>query len=133
MKYYFFIFLLTGTLGVSANAQQKADAIAGKWMNTENNLEVEVFRQHSEYKARLLWFDDSDDKTKPTATRLDEKNHDKTLRNRKLVGIEVLHGLLYNIKDDEWQDGIIYDSSSGKNWDAKAWINTAGILKQQVY
>jgi uncharacterized protein (DUF2147 family) len=126
--------MLTGSLSITAHAQQqKADAIAGKWMSTENNLEVEVFKQNSEYKARLLWFDDSDDKTKPTATRLDEKNHDKTLRTRRLIGIEVLHGLQYNKDDDEWQGGVIYDSSTGKNWDAKAWINTTGMLKVRGY
>ena len=134
MKYYFFIFILTCSLSIPTKAQhQKADAITGRWMSTENNIEVEVFKQNTEYKARLLWFDDSDDKSKPTATRLDEKNHDKTLRNRKLIGIEVLHGLQYNKDDDEWQGGVIYDSSSGKNWDAKAWINAAGLLKVRGY
>lgn len=131
MKYFFLICLFTSNF--TAGVQQKADAITGKWMSTENNLEVEVFRQNAEYKARLLWFDDSDDKTKPMASRLDEKNHDKTLRSRKLLGIEVLHGLQYNKDDDEWQGGIIYDSSSGKNWDAKAWINTEGVLKVRGY
>ncbi len=29
--------------------------------------------------------------------------------------------------------GVIYDSSSGKEWDAKAWINNAGLLKVRGY
>ena len=133
MKNSFIVFILCSFFVLPCNAQQKADAITGKWMSTENNLEVEVFRQNKEFKARLLWFDDSDDKTKPLSTRLDEKNHDKTLRNRKLIGIEVLHSLHYDPDDDEWVGGVIYDSSSGKEWDAKAWINNAGLLKVRGY
>jgi uncharacterized protein (DUF2147 family) len=131
MKYRLLILFCLLTSAI--HAQQKADAIKGKWMSTDNNLEVEVFRENNEFKARLLWFDDSDDKTKPTNSRLDEKNHDKSLRSRKLIGIEVLHKLEYNADDDEWTDGIIYDSSSGKEWDAKAWINSAGLLKVRGY
>lgn len=133
MKFSLLICMLCNCFVTTVTAQQKKDAITGKWMSTENNLEVEVFKQNEEFKARLLWFDDSDDKSKPTNSRLDEKNHDKTLRNRKLVGIEVLRGLQYNEADDEWQGGIIYDSSSGKNWDAKAWINSSGQLKVRGY
>jgi len=131
MKYIFFICLFANCGFV--HAQQKDEVIIGKWMSTENNLEVEVYKQNAAFKAKLLWFDDSDDKTKPTASRLDEKNHDKALQNRKLIGIEVMHGLQYNEDDDEWQGGIIYDSSSGKNWEAKVWINAVGLLKVRGY
>lgn len=133
MRYSLFNFLFTLVFSTPGMAQNQANTIMGKWMSSENNLEVEVFKQGNEFKGRLLWFDDSDDKTKPVNVRLDEKNHDKALRIRKLIGIEVLHNLQYNPGDDEWQDGIIYDGSSGKEWDAKAWINTDGLLKVRGY
>lgn len=93
----------------------KTDAIIGRWMSTENNLEVEIFRSGNEYKAKVVWFDDNDDKSKPMSIRLDEKNPDKTLRGQRIIGLEVMHGLIYNESDNEWQGGKIYDSSSGKN------------------
>jgi len=43
----------------------KANAILGKWMSVDNNLEVEVFKDGDSFKAKVLWFDDSDDKSKP--------------------------------------------------------------------
>ena len=61
--------------------------------------------------------------------RRDTKNPDKTLRTQKIIGMEVMHGLMYNIKEDEWQDGRIYDASSGKDWNAKAWLTKDGCLK----
>lgn len=112
---------------------RNSDSILGKWMSSESNLEVEVFRTGSEYRARVVWFDDSDDKAAPMPDRCDTKNPDKALRYRKIIGLEVLHGLVYSPDDNEWQDGKIYDSSSGKTYDAKAWITKSGILKVRGY
>jgi len=80
-----------------------------------------------------VWFDDTDDTTKPMMKRMDELNHDKALRSRKIIGMEVLHKLRYDKDDEEWKGGIIYDCSSGKEWDAKAWINKEGLLKVRGY
>ena len=102
-------------------------------MNTDKNLEVEVFKAGNEYNGRVLWFDDTDDKSSPMNERRDTKNPDKSLRSRKIIGLVVMTGLVYNNNDDEWQDGRIYDSSSGKDWNAKAWINDEGILKVRGY
>lgn len=118
---------------MSINGQAQANAIVGKWMSTDDNLMVEVYKQGNEYKAKLLWFDDTDDKSNPVDKRLDTKNPDKALRSRKLVGINVLWSLHYKEDDEEWQDGTIYDSSSGKKWDAKAWLTKNGLLKVRGY
>ena len=127
------IMMLTCSLPINSTAQNREDAIIGKWMSSENNLAVEVYKQKNDFRARVIWFDDSDDKSKPMNTRLDEKNHDKVLRRRKIIGMEALRNLQYSKNDDEWQHGIIYDSSSGKEWDAKAWINEDGLLKVRGY
>lgn len=113
----------------SVAAQSKQDAIVGKWMSTEGNLMVQVYKYGSEFKAVVLWFDDSDDKSKPYYARYDTKNPDHSLRWRKILGMEVMHGLVYNADDDEWQDGRIYDASTGKDWNAKAWLTKDGCLK----
>jgi uncharacterized protein (DUF2147 family) len=102
-------------------------------MSSDNNLEVEIYRTQADFKAKVIWFDDTDDKTKPMNERLDEKNHDKALRTRKIIGMEALRNLKYNEDDDEWQDGIIYDSSTGKEWNAKAWLTDDATLKVRGY
>ena len=48
------------------------------------------------------------------------KNPDKSLRTRKIICMEVMHGLVYNTGDEEWQDERIYDSSSDRDWNGKA-------------
>ena len=130
MKNFIFAFLLFTLCSFKNNAGNNAGAITGKWMSAEdNNLEVEVYKSGNEYKAKIIWFDDSDDKSSPMAERCDVKNPDKTLRGRKIIGLEVMHGLVYNEDDDEWQGGRIYDASTGKDWNAKAWIAKDGFLK----
>jgi uncharacterized protein (DUF2147 family) len=110
------------------------EKIVGKWMASEdNNLEVEVYKTGNEYRAKIVWFDDSDDKSRPMAERCDTKNPDKTLRTRKIIGLQVMQGLVYNADDDEWQGGQIYDASSGKQWNAKAWLTSDGCLKVRGY
>lgn len=133
IKIIFLNCIIASTGPLYCNAQSYEDAIIGKWMSAENNLAVEVYKQNNDFKARVIWFDDTDDKTKPMNERLDEKNHDKVLRTRKIIGMEALRNLQYNKDDGEWQHGIIYDSSSGKEWDAKAWITNAGLLKVRGY
>jgi Uncharacterized protein conserved in bacteria (DUF2147) len=85
MKKITFLFLMLPFCSFKKSNNNTADAIIGKWMNAEdNNLEVEIYKSGNEYKAKVVWFDDSDDKSRPMAQRCDTKNPDKTLRSRKL-------------------------------------------------
>ena len=129
MKKSFFGVLLLFLFGTGVIAQNREDAIVGKWMSTENNVMVEVYKLNEDFKAKILWFNDTDDKSKPYTIRLDEKNPDKSLRNRKLLGLEVLQGLTYNSQEDRWENGEIYDAKSGKTWSASVWITDDHFLK----
>lgn len=145
--FFLFVFLLAGN-SFSSNrdvtnqltysestvtqSNQNADAIIGKWMTIENNLEVEVYKEDNIFRAKIIWFK-IDDTTRPMDTRTDEKNPDPALRSRKWLGMEVLRNLKYNAHANEWQDGIIYDAKHGKEWDSVVWINDAGLLKVKGY
>ncbi|GAB2815373.1 DUF2147 domain-containing protein [Ferruginibacter profundus] len=133
MKHTFICFFIATLCSFSSYAQKNPDAIVGQWMSEDNNLKVEVYKDGTQFKAKVLWFDDSDDKNKPWNTRLDEKNPKAALRSRKIAGMEVLSGLTYDEEDDEWVDGVIYDSKSGKEWSSKVWINKNHQLKVRGY
>ena len=133
MKQKFLHLLIAALFALNAHAQKNPDAIVGKWMSDENNLEVEVYKEGVQFKAKVLWFDDSDDKSKPMSTRTDEKNPKAELRSRRIIGMEVLSGLKYDEDDDEWVNGTIYDSKSGKEWSSKVWINKNNLLKVRGY
>ncbi|MEO6456267.1 MAG: DUF2147 domain-containing protein [Ginsengibacter sp.] len=130
-KTCFLLFLVFGVVGIKA--QNNADAILGKWITIQNNLKVEIYKQNNIYKAKILWFKDTDDKSQPMELRVDNKNPDKSLRSRKWIGMEVLRGLKYNTEDKEWEDGKIYVAKNGKEWDSVAWITKDNCLKVKGY
>ena len=109
-------------------AQNGADAILGQWESTEKNLIVEVYKQHHDFKAKVVWFYDEDDTITPIEERLDVKNPNKNLRTRKILGADILSGLVYDRKQKRWEKGRIYDSSSGRTWDATVWLNSPDTL-----
>ena len=65
--------------------------------------------------------------------RLDTENPNKSLRNRKILGLQVLSGLVYNARQKRWVNGKIYDSSSGRTWSATVWLTDANTLNVRGY
>jgi uncharacterized protein (DUF2147 family) len=125
MKYLLGIVFLICTIKI--HAQHKEDAILGKWESTEKNLIVEVYKQDNSFKARIVWFYDEID-TALVNTRPDEKNPDKALRSRKIIGLDVLSGLVYNPRQNKWTGGKIYDTHSGKTWNATVWLISPDLM-----
>lgn len=112
-------------------AQRNPDAILGKWMTTDNKLIIEVYKQNQDYKAKIVWFKDTNDQV--MNERVDEKNPEKSLRARKWIGMEVLRNLRYDREKNEWIDGVIYDAKHGREWDSMAWIHDEHLLKVKGY
>ncbi len=131
MKYLIMISL--SMLMLKANAQNMQNAILGKWESAEKNLIVEVYKHGNAFKARIIWFYDEDDTITPIEQRLDIKNPDKSLRSKKIIGLDVLSGLIYNPKQSKWVNGKIYDSSSGKTWSSTVWLTDANTLNVRGY
>jgi uncharacterized protein (DUF2147 family) len=114
-------------------AQDNGNAIIGRWMTIQNNLEVEVYKKNNSFQAKILWFKDTDDKSKPMQLRVDDKNPNKSLRSRKLIGMDVLRALKYNSDDQIWEGGKVYVAKNGKEWDSVAWITKDNQLKVKGY
>lgn len=109
------------------------DQIIGTWISEQRNFVVQVYKEGDSFKAVVLWFDDSDDKSRPMETRLDDKNPDKALRTRKVLGMSVLRNLEYNPKSNTWENGVIYDAKNGKEWTSCAAMQSDGCLKVTGY
>ena len=118
---------------LNLSAQSKSDALLGKWLATDQSVAVEVYKQSGEYKAKVIWFDESLGSGKPMHTRTDFENPDPHLRKRKILGMQVLEGLEYNSAKNSWENGKIYDASSGRFWDSAAYITDQGLLKVRGY
>jgi uncharacterized protein (DUF2147 family) len=130
-KTFFVIFLLVGvSIGKTASAQNR-DRVCGKWMSSDKNITVEVYRAGDQFKGRIIWF--NDDPSKPMEEWRDSHNPDPALRTRRILGMDVLRGFKYNSSDNSWEDGIIYDAKHGRDWNASAYIDDHGLLKVRGY
>ena len=118
---------------LSGKAQDEQNAILGKWMYEEKDLIVEVYKENNDFKARVAWFHDVNDSLTPIDRRLDIKNPNKAMRTRKVLGMDILSDLVYDPEEKKWVKGKIYDSTSGRTWDATVRLSDAKTLEVRGY
>lgn len=118
---------------LKAASQNNADRIVGQWMSAENNMAVEIYKTGKFYEAKVIWVDNSNDKSTSMNAGYDTRNPDETLRKRKIIGLVVMNSLMYNEENNDWEEGQIYDPHSGKYWNAKASLTKDGLLRVRGY
>lgn len=123
------LFLFISGIFLNFNAQSKGDQILGDWISTDHSVAVKVFKVNNQYQAKVVWFDEKLGSGKPMESRYDHENPDPNLRTRKIIGMPILSGLQYNPKYNSWENGKIYDASSGRTWDSVIHVAPNGILK----
>ncbi len=133
LPFFTLIIVLWISVPLSAQSILPNDMICGKWMSTQKNLAVQVYKSGSVFKAKIIWFNDTDDKTRPMSIRDDSLNPDEKLRHRLILGMEVLTGLIYQAETNSWEQGVIYDAKHGRYWDSAGYITKDGLLKVTGY
>ncbi|MEO5892472.1 MAG: DUF2147 domain-containing protein [Ferruginibacter sp.] len=123
-----FLFPFGQIYGQSVKA---ADRICGKWENQEKTFRIQVYTQHNQFLAKIIWF--SDTEGKPMSYWKDKRNPNPALRNRTIVGMSILRDLKYNTEKGSWENGKVYDSKHGKEWSASAVIDKHDVLKVRGY
>lgn len=125
---FFFIFVV-----IEANAQTipPKERICGKWESASKNLRILVYLDGDQFKAKLIWF--SNTENKPMDYWTDVNNPDPSRRKRKLLGMNILENLTYNSLTNSWENGLVYDSRNGRIWNASAYIGKNGRLHVRGY
>lgn len=113
-------------------AKTPPELIVGKWISNKGNFIVEVYKTGNKYHAKLVWFDDTDTDLN-TETATDNNNPNSELRSRKLIGMEVLENLTYNTNSNKYEEGTIYDATTGKKWTAFAFLDEQKLLVVKAY
>lgn len=108
MRKLFALMMLT-LFAVAANAQN----ILGKWKTEAGDANVEIYQQGGKVNGKIVWLQKGPD-TKDT------HNPDAKLRERKLVGVNILSDLTK--KDNKWEGGKIYDPKTGKTYKCSIWM-----------
>jgi uncharacterized protein (DUF2147 family) len=116
---------------LSAQKRPAAELICGKWETTDKTLIISISLQNGHYRAVIDWF--SDTEGKPLDYWTDRHNPDPALRSRKIHGMNVIKQLTYQPDTRSWENGMIYDSKHGKEWNAAAYIGKKGLLHVRGY
>ena len=128
---FLMIFFLAASVS-TASAPPNPDLLCGKWMSSEKNLVVQVYKDGDVFKAKIIWFKNTDN-SKAMDEWTDKHNPDPALRDRKLIGMSILRDMDYEPKSNSWENGKIYDAKNGREWDASARIDKNGELKVTGY
>ena|SRR5665213_2283611 len=127
----FFVLITSGGITSQGRTMPQEERVCGKWETLENNLIIQVYRENRTFKAKIIWFKDGDPRLMNNWT--DHRNPDPALRSRKIIGLSVLRDLTYNPDTNTWENGMIYDSKHGREWNAAAHIDKNGRLEVKGY
>ncbi|MGB4398589.1 MAG: DUF2147 domain-containing protein [Daejeonella sp.] len=95
---------------------QNKEALAGKWLTASGDAQVLIYPAKGKFSGRIVWIKNPNDNSGKPET--DDKNPDKTLAKRPLMGLEMLNGFSYT-DDGVWEGGTIYDPKTGKSYSCK--------------
>ena len=104
-----------------AGFSQAANKILGVWWNDTKTSKIEIKEENGKYIGTVIYI--NPDKYVNGEPEKDYNNPDKNLRDKSRLGLQILNSLKYNAKDEEWQDGRIYDPDNGKTYDCYAWFD----------
>ncbi|MEQ9062631.1 MAG: DUF2147 domain-containing protein [Vicingaceae bacterium] len=110
---------------------EESGRILGIWLTGSKKGKVEIYKCGEEFCGKIIWLRDPlNDEGKP---KKDDKNPDKGLRDRLIIGTNVLHGFIYD-GDLEWDDGEIYDPDNGKTYSCVMNLQPGGkVLEVRGY
>ena len=104
--------ILTLAMLIMPLAAALAQDVTGKWKLEDGTAIVEVYRQGDVYNGKIVWLQNPTEADGSPA--VDSENPDKSLRSRKLIGLNMLSNLKKN--GGEYTGGSIYDPGNGKTY-----------------
>jgi uncharacterized protein (DUF2147 family) len=106
--------------------------ILGTWKTEMDESKVEIFRCGEKLCGKIVWLKNpnySESKDGPVGTPIiDRKNPDPALRNRPIIGLQVLEGFTEQ-GDNTWGKGTCYDPKSGMTYRGKIHLVSPGQLE----
>lgn len=121
---------------VRGSAQSKADKIVGYYLTYDDETgaeksQVQIFKAtNGKYYGKIVWLKEPNKNGKP---KVDDKNPDSKLKNRPVMGLQILKDFTFDGNDNEWSNGSIYNPSSGKTYNCYMNFESSTRLKIRGY
>ncbi|HLU62560.1 MAG TPA: DUF2147 domain-containing protein [Gammaproteobacteria bacterium] len=126
---------LLALLLLPAAQAQEPDDILGIWATERAEAHVEIFKRDDRYHGRITWLKEPfypEGDAEAGQPRRDRENEDPELREREIIGLEIVNGFRY-VGKGRWTDGTIYDPENGKTYNCKMWLTRDGRLRLRGY
>jgi uncharacterized protein (DUF2147 family) len=122
-KYILIVFSLLFI--VIAKAQPNhASAVTGEWLTAAKDVKILIFEESGKFHGKMVWGNHYLGK--------DAKNPDRSKRGNEILGSVMLKGFVFNGKS-YWEDGEIYDPTSGKTYSCIMKLQDANTLEIRGY
>jgi uncharacterized protein (DUF2147 family) len=108
------IILLSLCFGLGLWAQGGADRIVGTYLAklSRNDAKVKAFKYQGGYRMQICWLKET--KHPDGTLKVDAKNPDASKRSTPMSQVVLVDKVTY--EDGIWQNGRIYDPTSGKTY-----------------
>jgi uncharacterized protein (DUF2147 family) len=121
----------------SAQAQGKPDKIVGYYLTYDDETgaeksQVQIYKDpnNGKYYGKIVWLKEPLKDGKP---KVDDKNPEVKYQKRAIIGLEILKGFKFDKSNEEWNDGTIYNPSSGKTYNCYINFESATKIKIRGY
>ena len=126
---FFPVSLLAGMPGQTQQGASEQDRISGTWITADGKAHVQISRRGETYCGTIVWLNEPEKNGRPV---MDDKNPDEKLRGRPILGMQLLHGFMYD-GDNVWSSGRVYDPESGDEYRGKLKLVDADTIELRGY
>ena len=127
MKHIVLLLLTIGFLNI-VQAQQPSDKIVSSWFNEDQTGKIEIYKAGETYSGKIVWLAELE--KNPGRSPKDKNNPNPELRNRNILGMDIITGLQYS--GGKWINGTIYTPKRGIYADCEVELLSNGRLKIMV-
>lgn len=116
-----------------------ADAIVGDWLVETRDAVIRVSRvADGSYEGHIAWqlrdhYGPEDGAEWNGKVVVDRNNPDPALRGRLLDNLLLIWGLRYQVQEQDWQGGHVYNSDDGQTYRCRVRLNDPDHLRLRGY
>lgn len=110
----YLITLLTNLFVLSIFSFEQDD-ILGTWVTQEKRAHITITKRNNQYYGHISKIIKTFDNK--NYNEVDVKNPDPSLRNNKILGVEIIKDFTYS-DQNLWKNGTVYDPKTGKTYKA---------------
>jgi len=109
------LILLSIGILISLFSTAQKEAAEKVWFNAEKTSKIQIYKAvDGNFYGRVIWIKEPNDKNGKPKT--DIRNKEEKLRNQPILGMVILKKFKKASSGDEYEDGTVYDPTSGKTY-----------------